>query len=102
MKLYMDDDLLNRPTPEGWVRAQSVNEAIELLKTGEVEEASLDHDLGYFELTGGGNGMKLVDWMEANKIWPKRITIHSISPSGLTMYKVCSKYTVATHKPYKA
>ena len=39
----MDD---KRDTPEGWVRVYWPHEAIELLKTGTVEEISLDHDLG--------------------------------------------------------
>ena len=42
MKVYLDDV---RQAPEGWVRTYTVAETIELLKTGEVVELSLDHDL---------------------------------------------------------
>ena len=35
MKLYFDDE---RPTPEGWERAYTAPEAIELLKTGRVTQ----------------------------------------------------------------
>jgi len=43
MKVYLDDE---RSTPEGWTRVYWPAEAIELLRTGEVEEISLDNDLG--------------------------------------------------------
>jgi hypothetical protein len=58
MKLYLDDE---RPTPEGWVRAFTAPEAIELLKTGEVTELSLDHDLGPEE---AGTGYDVCLWVE--------------------------------------
>ncbi|WP_336511202.1 cyclic-phosphate processing receiver domain-containing protein, partial [Vibrio anguillarum] len=43
MKVYLDDE---RDTPEGWVRSYWPEEVIELLKSGNVTEISLDHDLG--------------------------------------------------------
>lgn len=43
MKVYLDD---LRIAPDGWVRAYWPEEVIELLKTGQVDEISLDHDLG--------------------------------------------------------
>jgi hypothetical protein len=43
MKVFLDD---GRPTPAGWMRAYWPDEVIALLKTGRVEELSLDHDLG--------------------------------------------------------
>jgi hypothetical protein len=43
MKVYLDDE---RTTPEGWLRVYWPDEAIELLKSGDVMEISLDHDLG--------------------------------------------------------
>ena len=42
MKVYLDDV---RQAPEGWVRTYTVAETIELLKTGEVVELSLDHEI---------------------------------------------------------
>lgn len=43
MKVYLNEE---RTTPEGWVRVYWPDEAIKLLKTGDVLEISLDHDLG--------------------------------------------------------
>jgi hypothetical protein len=43
MRVYLDD---TRTAPEGWVQARWPEEVIELLKTGQVEALSLDHDLG--------------------------------------------------------
>lgn len=58
MKVYLDDE---RETPEGWVRVYWPEEAIELLKSGKVNELSLDHDLGDDE---HGTGYDVVLWIE--------------------------------------
>ena len=42
MRVWLDDQ---RAAPEGWVHVRTPEEAIELLRGGEVEELSLDHDL---------------------------------------------------------
>ena len=42
MKVYLDDE---RSTPEGWTRVYWPDEAIRLLRSDEVTEISLDHDL---------------------------------------------------------
>ena len=55
MKLWLDD---RRPAPAGWTRAFSVAEAQALLKTGQIEEASLDHDLGACEGTSLRSAIK--------------------------------------------
>jgi hypothetical protein len=47
-KVWLDDV---RPAPAGWVHVLTP-EAIDLLRSGDVEEISLDHDLGLF--TEGG------------------------------------------------
>lgn len=74
------DDL--RPVPEGWTGVRSVNEAIALLSTGLVVEASLDHDLGDYAYDGG-DGYKVVDWMAENNIWPSAgVHCHSGNPVG--------------------
>lgn len=43
MKVFLDDE---RQTPEGWVRVYWPDEAIALLRTGEVTQISLDRDFG--------------------------------------------------------
>lgn len=101
MKLWLDD---MRPLPKvapgtqtGWVLAHSVNEAIEIMKTGEVVFASLDHDLGIWS-SEGGNGIKLLDWMAENNIWPiEGISVHSSNPVGVQqMLALIERYA-----PYK-
>lgn len=80
MKVYLDD---LRPTPEGWVRVYWPDEAIELLKTGEVEIISLDHDLGDDER---GTGNDVVLWIEeavfTQHFTPPEIKVHSANSAA--------------------
>ena len=48
-KVFLDDV---RPTPEGWTLVRWPSEVIALLERGEVDELSLDHDLGDETITG--------------------------------------------------
>lgn len=92
IKMFLDDI---RPCPEGWVLVKTAREAIELLKTGQVIEASLDHDLGECEMCEGShnpwcscechwNGYTVMKWIEENNMWPKEgIWLHSNNPVGL-------------------
>lgn len=43
MKIYLEDE---RTTPGGWVRVYWPDGAIELIRTGQVTQISLDHDPG--------------------------------------------------------
>lgn len=64
MKVYLDDE---RNTPEGWTRTYTVAETIKLLETGEVEELSLDNDLGYSNLETmeyHPEGFNVLLWLE--------------------------------------
>jgi hypothetical protein len=80
MKVYLDDE---RETPEGWHRVYWPDEAIELLKTGQVEEISLDHDLGDDER---GTGYDVVLWIEeavyTSDFMPPKIKVHSANSSA--------------------
>ncbi len=80
MKVYLDDE---RTTPAGWVRVYWPQEAIELLRTGEVSEISLDHDLGDDER---GTGYDVVLWIEEQVIihgfYPPRMSVHSANTSA--------------------
>lgn len=63
MRIWLDDI---RPKPDHFtVHVRTAEEAIDLLKTGQVEEISLDNDLGLDE---NGNeltqGKKVAQWME--------------------------------------
>jgi len=74
--LWLDD---KRPAPEGWEHVTTVYEAIALIKTGRVQKASLDHDLG----AGLKTGYDLCLWMANNGKWPKeKPTVHSSNPVG--------------------
>ena len=80
MKLWLDDLRLEG---DGWLRARGVDEAIELMKTHEIEFASLDHDLGDWAVAGG-DGYKLIHWMIENDCWPTGgIRVHSSNPVGV-------------------
>jgi hypothetical protein len=78
MKVFLDDV---RETPDGWVRAYWPEEVIELLKTHNVAELSLDHDLGDDE-HGTGNDVLL--WLEEQVVChgfkPPKIAVHSANP----------------------
>ena len=80
MKVYLDDF---RPTPDGWVRVYWPDEAIKLLKTGNVEIISLDHDLGDDER---GTGYDVVLWIEeavaTQAFIPPEIRVHSANTSA--------------------
>jgi hypothetical protein len=88
MRLWLDDI---RPPWKygciGWHWAKTAQEAIDALKTGKVEEASLDHDLTELRTLGQDDGSEtgfdVVLWMEANNVWPPLgVKVHSFNPLG--------------------
>lgn len=80
MKVFLDDE---RKTPDGWVRAYWPQEVIEYLKSGEVIEISLDHDLGDDDR---GTGYDVILWIEEAVIVrnfdPPSVKIHSANSSA--------------------
>lgn len=80
MKVYLDDE---REAPEGWIQTRWPDETIELLKTGEVTELSLDHDLGDDER---GTGYDVVLWVEeqvaTEGFEPPAMNVHSANSSA--------------------
>ncbi|MYM57888.1 hypothetical protein GTG28_01505 [Vibrio sp. OCN044] len=80
MKVYLDDE---RQTPDGWYRVYWPDEAIALLKQGNVTEISLDHDLGDDE---HGTGYDVVLWIEeavaTQGFRPPVIRVHSANSSA--------------------
>jgi hypothetical protein len=80
-RLWLDD--VRRPPSDEWTWAKSVEEAIEILATKRVVEASLDHDLHPFQR----DGMEVCLWMQENDVWPHRVRIHSSNRSAST--KMC-------------
>ncbi len=85
MKVWLDDV---REAPEGWIHVRTPEEAIDLLRSGEVEELSLDHDLGLATPEAERTGYDVLLWLEeqvATGIWKNAvpvISIHSANPVG--------------------
>lgn len=98
MFLWLDDQ--RNPFHHGafgavWVK--NYEEAVELLATGEVTVASLDHDLNMAQTMGFADtektGMDVLIWMEENNIWPEKVLVHSANPSGkMRMLQVVQKH----------
>ena len=80
MKVYLDDE---REAPHGWVRTRWPVDTIELLKTGEVTDLSLDHDLGDDER---GTGYDVLFWIEEQVAMegfvPPAMSVHSANSSA--------------------
>jgi len=78
MKIFLDDV---RPTPAGWTRAYWPEEVISLMQTQDVDEISLDHDLGD---EAHGTGYDVILWIEeavaSRKFTPPKIFVHSANP----------------------
>jgi hypothetical protein len=80
ISVFLDD---YREAPDGYVLAENIDECIELLQNFDIEHLSLDHDL----LNKTRNGFMLVQKMVKEKLFAKRITIHSAnSVGGKAMY----------------
>jgi hypothetical protein len=80
MRVFVDDQ---RPAPPGWTLARNVDEAIALLRNENVEELSLDYDLGD---PCFGTGSDVLDWLERalseHRTSLPRLHAHSGSPIG--------------------
>lgn len=80
--VYLDDV---RPIPEpGWTLVRWPDEAIELLKGGNVTRLSLDHDLGDDD---HGTGYDVLVWLEEQVamhgfVPPAEIRVHSSNSSA--------------------
>ena len=87
IKVFLDDE---RPAPSGWKQARWPDEVIKLLKTGNVEEISLDHDLGD---DSRGTGYDVLLWIEKevhlNKYNPPKIKIHTANVSARIKMESC-------------
>lgn len=79
-KVFLDDE---RPTPPGWHRVYWPDEAIILLKSGDVTDISLDHDLGD---DARGTGYDVLVWIEEAVVTkgfkPPNIRIHTANPAA--------------------
>jgi hypothetical protein len=85
MKVFLDDV---RATPDGWVRAYTPEEVVELLRSGQVEVISLDFDLGFRGEEERRTGEVVLQWIEEKVFLGEadftvpEIRIHSSNPVG--------------------
>lgn len=84
IRLWLDD--LREMPPEYTIWVKTAQEAIDILKTGKVVSASLDHDLG----EGNGTGYDVAKFIEreAANLPPIKLQIHSCNPVGIQNMKV--------------
>ena len=79
-QIFLDDV---REAPKGWTRVYWPKEAIALLKTGQVKEISLDHDLGN---DARGTGYDVIKWIEEAVVTqgfkPPIIHVHSANSAA--------------------
>jgi hypothetical protein len=108
IRLWLDDDLVDRAAPAGWTHVTSVEEATALLDTGRVVELSLDHDLSDDERVG--RGIDVVDWLAEQQevhgriLWPRDgITVHSANPGARdAMVRSIERYAAKTLQVHRS
>ena len=102
LRVWLDDDLVDRAAPQGWVHVATADQAIRFLATGKVVELSLDHDLGDDERFG--RGVDVVDFLieqqevRGRRLWPRDgIVLHTTNPAGReTMARAIRRYAGKT------
>ena len=87
LRVWLDDDLVDRAAPTGWFHVTDAASACELLDTGRVVELSLDHDLGGDD--EHGRGIDVVDFLSEQQfahdrsLWPRDgVSLHTANPEG--------------------
>ena len=78
MKIFLDD---TRPAPEGWILAKTAREAQALIQGNEVEEISLDHDLGH-DIRNGGWVLTYLEIRQHYGLPIPKIYVHSANPTA--------------------
>jgi len=92
VKLFVDDV---RPAPLGWLVARTVADAKAYLLRDDIDEVSLDHDMGWcadcartaasdivLHCAHVEDGYQLVQWMIAERRVPAMVRVHSMNPDG--------------------
>jgi hypothetical protein len=87
LRVWLDDDLVDRRAVDGWVHLVTAREVCFALLTGRVVELSLDHDLS--DDRRFGKGRQVIDFIEEQQevhgrsLWPRDgIRIHTANPAG--------------------
>lgn len=86
VRVWLDD---LREAPDGWTHVRTPEEAIAVLGSGNVDEISLDHDLGLTTPEGKErSGYSVLEWLEREVAMGRAqfelpvISIHSANPVG--------------------
>jgi len=86
IRVWLDDDLVDRAAPDGWIHVQTAADVIELLRSRVVLELSLDHDLGDDDQAGTGYDVLLFlaeQSEHGTDLWPREtLSIHSANFSA--------------------
>ena len=87
LRVWLDDDLIDRRAPRGWTHVTAAEQACALLDRERVVELSLDHDLG--DDASFGRGIDVVDWLAEQQevhgrlVWPRDgIVLHTANAAG--------------------
>lgn len=77
MKIWLDDDLVRRPAPEGFIHVQSFSQLQKLLAEteGPIEVMDFDNDLGHRHWTG----LRIIQWLAGEHLarYPREVRVHS-------------------------
>ncbi|WP_440080219.1 cyclic-phosphate processing receiver domain-containing protein [Pseudomonas syringae] len=99
IKVFLDDI---RTPPAGWILVHWPNEAIKLLQDFDVEEISLDHDLGDDQR---GTGYDVILWIEEkvalDGFVPPKIVVHSANVSARLKMEQGIKNIIKLSKHYE-
>lgn len=102
IKVWLDDIRIpeNWEHP-GWTWVKTADECIELLKKGNVEEISLDHDLGEVNGKQEKTGYSVICWIE-NQVGedtgflpPRTMESHSANTTGYEKIEVAIEHVAA-------
>ena len=108
IRLWLDDDFIDRAAPRGWVHVATVGQAKALIGTGLVIELSLDNDLSNDELYGVG--IQVIDYICEEQVangrdfWPEGgIILHTANPSARdAMERAIKRYGGLGHRVEKS
>ena len=89
MKVWLDDV---RTSPKGWTWVKTPKEAATLVEENDVDEVSLDHDLGFCIFTG----YDFLLWLEKKVVLhnfkpPAKIHVHTSNPSARVKMELAVK-----------
>lgn len=88
IKLYLDD--IRDPKGSDFVVVRTAEEAIDLVRSGNVEYISFDHDLGT-DLTGYDVALVVEELVYRGEIQMPEWNVHSANPVGSRKIEQCMK-----------